>query len=161
MQNEWGYSYLVILPPPLNIFSLFIIPSVFRKGLMRRSAEVFGKFIFWFENMFYLICMLVYLFLLAPFIYLRIIVSIIRLASFLNMAWLLALWIVLGPLFLMYGIAKDMFYFMKTLCDYKDEDDQYLEKEKEDFKQDLIVLYNEILEVMRTILRLFKERNEV
>ncbi|CDW71841.1 UNKNOWN [Stylonychia lemnae] len=160
MQDEWGYSQLVILPPPINFFTIFLIPTVMRKGLMKRASEVFSKFIFWFENMFYLMIMLIYLLMLVPLIYLRMIYNIVKLASVFNLIWLLSLWLLFGPIFLIQGVGKDMFYFMKTLCDYKDENDQNQEKEAEDFKQDLIVLYNEILEVMRAILQLFKERNQ-
>ena len=158
--DEWGYSELVVHPPPLNVFTLFILPVVFRKGLMKRSGEVFSKFIFWLENLVYLILMLVYEILLVPLIYFKVIINIIKVASFLNMIMLVLLWVLFGIFFLFFGVMKDMFYFMKTLCDYKDEDDQYREKEEEDFRQDEIVIYNEIFEVMRTILDLFKQRNK-
>ncbi len=123
MSNEWGYNYLVILPPPLNIFSLFLLPSIFRKGLMKRSAEMFSKFIFWFENMFFLVAMFVYLSLHVPLLYLRMIFNIIRYWDILNILWLLAFWIIIGPLFLTFAVFKDLFQYMKVMCDYKDEDD--------------------------------------
>lgn len=123
MQNEWGYSYLVILPPPLNIFVIFILPSIFRKGLMRSTVEIFSKFIFWFENTFYMVSLLIYFLLLVPYIYFRIIVNIVRYVKFVNALWIMAFWIMIGPIFLLYAVANDMFLFVKTLCDYKDEDD--------------------------------------
>ena len=66
---------------------------------MRSTIEVFSKFIFWFENTFYIFALLVF----VPFL----------------------LYVIIGPLFLIYAVLNDMFLFIKTLCDYKDEDDQY------------------------------------
>ena len=156
MQDEWGYAELVIHPPPINVLTFFLLPMVIRKSLMRNAAEVFSKFIFWLENIIYIFLFLSYELMLVPFIFLRVIFNIVKLASFLNMILLTFLWIIIGLFYLLYGVFKDMFFFAKILCDYKDEEDQRLEKEEEDSKQDKIVIYNEVLDVMRSILFLFK-----
>ena len=39
-----------------------------------------------------------------------------------------------------------------------DEKDQFKQKEEEDFKQDKIVIYNEIIEIMRTVAYLFRQK---
>lgn len=39
-----------------------------------------------------------------------------------------------------------------------DEEDQYREKEEEDFRQDKIVIYNEVLDVMRSIAHMFRKK---
>lgn len=67
-------------------------------------------------------------------------------------------WVILGPLLLLFNLAKDVFYFIKILCDYMDEEDQFKEKEEEDFKQDKIVIYNEVLDVMRSIAHIYRKR---
>jgi Ion transport protein len=54
MLDTNGYAELVIHPPPINIFSIFIIPCIVRRSLMKKAAECFSKFMFWIENIFYL-----------------------------------------------------------------------------------------------------------
>jgi len=90
---------------------------------MLHASEIFSKFIFWTENVIYVLFMLAYELALAPFIYVRVIYNIMRLAGVLNMLILIPLWLVIGLFYLLYGVFKDMFYFFKILCDYKDEDD--------------------------------------
>ena len=90
---------------------------------MKRTAETFSKFIFWFENMFFLMAMFLYLSLHIPYLYLRTIFNIIRYGDFINILYILAFWILIGPLFLVYAMFKDLFTYMKVMCDYKDEDD--------------------------------------
>lgn len=49
-QDEWGYSELIVHPPPYNVLLVTILPSVMNKHLMQSSARVFSKFNFWLEN---------------------------------------------------------------------------------------------------------------
>ena len=39
-----------------------------------------------------------------------------------------------------------------------DEEDQFKEKEEEDFRQDKIVIYNEVLDIMRSIAHLYRKK---
>lgn len=123
MMDEWGYSELVIHPPPLNVLTIFLIPCVIQKNLMKRGSEIFSKCIFWLENTIYILFTLIYELFFVPLLFIKTIFNIIRLASFLNMIYLLTLWILFGIFSLLLGVCKDMFYFIKILCDYKDEDD--------------------------------------
>ena len=45
---------------------------------MKQLAEVFAKFIFWFENFFYIIAMFFYESFLIPVLYFKIIYHIVR-----------------------------------------------------------------------------------
>ena len=71
---------------------------------------------------------------------------------------MLLFWTMFGPLILIYHISHDVFFLIKLLCDYMDEKDQFKQKEEEDFKQDKIVIYNEIIEIMRTVAYLFRQK---
>jgi len=71
MLDPNGYSELIIHPPPLNVFTLFILPCIIKKSLMLRASDVFSKFIFWAENFFYLIAFVSYEIILFPVIYLK------------------------------------------------------------------------------------------
>lgn len=123
MRDEWGYHELVVHAPPINLFTIFLIPCILKRNLMKRAAEIFSKFIFWFENTFYILALLVQELLFVPLIYIKVMFNIIRLASFLNMIFLIVSWTFLGLFFLLLGVSKDMFYFIKILCDYKVEDE--------------------------------------
>ena len=84
MLDEWGYSELVIHPPPLNFFSMFLIPCVIRKSLMKRASEIFSKLMFWVENIIYLMVFFCYEMVLVPFIYFKNCFNILKVANFYN-----------------------------------------------------------------------------
>lgn len=52
----------------------------------------------------------------------------------------------------------DMFFMLKILCDYKLDDDRDELMRSEDRRQDDIVLYNEIIMVIKTILLIFMQK---
>ena len=68
-----------------------------------------------------------------------------------QIAPLLLFWIVVGPVYLVFAVLKDCFYFVKILCDTKEDEALVKEREEEDLKQDKIIIYNEIIDVMRSI----------
>ncbi len=67
------------------------------------------------------------------------------------------LWLLLGPVIVFVGmLGLDLFTLLRILCTYREEASREKEKEDEDFKQDKIVIFNEIIDVMRTMLYLYK-----
>lgn len=123
---------------------------------MLRGSEVLNKVIFWLENLYYILELFFYELALVPLIYLRTISNIAKVAEAKNAIWLILLWMPFGPLFLGYGVLKDMYFFFKILCDYKEDDDAFLIKLEEDKLQDHIVIYNEIIDTLRAIMNVFK-----
>jgi hypothetical protein len=123
MQDPNGYSELVIHPPPLNILSVVIWPCIIRKSLMKKAAECFSKFVFWVENSAYIVCFFFYELFLCPYIYFKVFVNIMILSNFLRLVPLMLFWMVVGPFVLLFSIGKDLFFFIKILCDYQDEED--------------------------------------
>jgi hypothetical protein len=81
MLNQHGYSELVIHPPPINFFTIFLAPAILKKTWMKKMGEMFAKFIFWFENFFYIQLFGIYEFVLCPFIYIRVLGNVIMLAE--------------------------------------------------------------------------------
>lgn len=67
---------------------------------------------------------------------------------------------VVGPVYLIYATFKDCFYFVKILCDTKDDEGVAKEKEEEDFKNDKIIIFNEIMDVMKSIMLLFNKKKD-
>jgi hypothetical protein len=60
-------------------------------------------------------------------------------------------WIVLGPFYMVYALSKDMFYYIKILCDSKEDDSAYEVRQAEDMLQDKICIYNEIIDTLRAV----------
>jgi len=158
MLDPWGYAEIVIHPPPLNFFTVFLTPFTVKKTLMKKASRVFAKTVFWGENIFFFLFFLAYEFVLVPFIFFRIIYNIMRLASFFRMLYLVLVWLCVGPIILFMGVLKDTFYFLKILMNYQEKDQVKREKEEADFKQDKIVIYNEMVDVLRSILHIFKKK---
>jgi hypothetical protein len=50
-KDEWGYSELVIHPPPINFFLIVLVPSMFAQDAMKRSALMYSQINFWLENL--------------------------------------------------------------------------------------------------------------
>ena len=125
---------------------------------MKKAAECFSKFMFWLENAAYLMVFMAYEAVLFPLIYFKVTLTIVFLSSWSRLFPMLSFWLVIGPLVIVFQLTKDTFFFIKILCDYMDEEDQYREKEEEDFRQDKIVIYNEVLDVMRSIAHIFRKK---
>lgn len=151
MEDKTGYAQLVIYPPPLNFFSLFIMPFTLSKGNMLRMSSGYQKFIYWVENFFFSIAFLFYEFLFLPFIYLKVFYNVIKLSSWDNLMVVFFIWLIAGPFFLLFNIVVDFYNFMKILCDMDEDEEMVKEREREDFKQDKIVIYNEMIDVMKGI----------
>lgn len=102
MLDTNGYAELVIHPPPINIFTLAILPCVVRKELMKKAAECFSKFMFWFENVAYLFVFMAYEVMLFPVIYFKVALTIIFLTNWLRLIPMLLFWLVTGPFVLVF-----------------------------------------------------------
>jgi len=57
MQDKWGYTELVVHPPPMNYISALLLFTVFKNGLMLLFSDVVSKLIFWIENIYYILVM--------------------------------------------------------------------------------------------------------
>lgn len=118
MLDPNGYSELIIHPPPLNVFTLFIVPFIIKKSLMKKAADTFSKLIFWTENFFYIISFLVYELVLCPLIYFKIMGNIFKLSGCRYFFSNFLFWLFCGFFVLLYYVAKDLFFYFKILCDY-------------------------------------------
>lgn len=118
MLDPWGYSEIIIHPPPFNVFTLAIVPCIIKKSLMKKAAEVFSKFMFWVENIFYILGFLGYELILVPYLYFKILINILHLST-IKQVWLFVpLWLFGGIFLLLFSVGKDLFFFIKILCDY-------------------------------------------
>lgn len=154
--NKQGYAELVIQPAPLNILNIILIPFAFVPDSFQSKAEVFSKLMFWFENLFFLILLLVYSILLVPLIFFKMLYNFFRSMKLLTFLIFSIVWVIIGFLALPFYVIRDMAYLTIIFCSYNDENDQSKEKEFEDHKQDKIMIYNEIIDVMKASLHYAK-----
>ena len=125
---------------------------------MDRSGQVFSYIIFWLENCIYYIPLQVITeVVLIPFIYLRMVYNIMKVESFLPGIGFSSLWLLIGLPFLLYTAAFDVYFYFKVLCDYRELDFDRT-TENEDRLQDKIVIYNEIIDTIRSIMNIFKHK---
>lgn len=133
MLDQNGYLELILYPSPLSFFTTLLVPFIRNKPLFRRLSHRMSIAIFWFENVFFLGGMMVQLALLIPYNYCVTTFQILRLTLtlgqssdgprppfevssrhmlpyFLTMLYLLPLWLVMGPPFLLLAFFKDLFY---------------------------------------------------
>lgn len=134
IQDDHGYGELIIHPVPINACTLLLIPFALKKSIMKKAAELFAKAMFWIENFFYIVIFFMYEFCLVPYLYIKMFSNIVKLSNASLMLPLILLWSLFGFLYLFLMIFKDMFYFLKILCDYQEDEDKFKEKEEEDFK---------------------------
>lgn len=118
LMDPWGYYEIVIHPPPINFFTLFILPFLIKGSIMKQASKVFAKFIFWFENSFYIFFFFLYEIVLWPAILFKVLYNIISLGDWLVKFPLCLLWFVTAPFYLLFVTFKDIFYMIKIMCDY-------------------------------------------
>ena len=77
-KDTFGYSVLIIYPPPVNLLLLFILPFIFKKDKFKKYAHLFSMINFWMENLILIIYHLFYEIYLMPVVYFRILVSLCK-----------------------------------------------------------------------------------
>ena len=101
---------------------------------MKKAANIFSKCIFWIENVAYIILMMFYFLFMVPLNYFIVLGNIFKLATGCRRIGLFFFWILFGTLVMIFQWFKDMFFFMRVLCNYQDGHDNKKEKEEEEFK---------------------------
>ena len=159
MKDRYGYEELVVHPPPLNCLVLILVPSLFRPHMMQGTARIYGRLIFCIENVFYIIYFVLYCLCLIPYIYVRLLVNILMIASGPKFKTAMMIWVgwVLGGLFyLLYTLIMDTYRYINILCDLKEDQDDFESKQKDDQIQDKICIYNEIIDTLRAVMNIFR-----
>jgi len=139
---------------------MILLMAVLDKNLMQSSSSMFSMTNFWMENLFFITYQLINELMLVPIIYIRVLINVVTLAGPFEAVKLLFAWIPGGLFYLLYGASKDMYHYVKILCDYKMDNDTLVLKQEEDQKQDNIVIYSEIVEVLKCILFIIKQKEK-
>jgi hypothetical protein len=53
-QDEWGYTELLIHPPPVNVTLVVLFPCLLFPNAMLRFSQAFSYSMFWAENLFFI-----------------------------------------------------------------------------------------------------------
>lgn len=156
--NKQGFAELVVHPAPINIFSILLLPFAFIPETFIGKAEVFSKIMFWIDNFFFVLLLLIYSIILIPIIFLKMLYNFFRSMKIYTFVIMAFVWIILGLLILPFYAIKDLAYLIVIFCNYNDEEDQQKEKKQEDEKQDRVMVYNEVIDVMRAIYIVAKKK---
>ena len=156
-QDINGYFELILHAPPINILLVSILPSIFAADKMQQAQKVFSVCMFWGEN---LVIFIPYqLFkevILIPWNYLRTMYYILERGK--GILYVLG-WMLVGPFYLTYCLVYDMFNFIKLLCDTKQDNEKQVLMDIEDKKQNLQVMYNEIIDVIKCVYFIFLQKH--
>lgn len=74
------------------------------------------------------------------------------------MVQLLTGWIFGGLFYLFYGVCLDMYNFVRILKDYKTDEDPESLREAEEEKSDKVIIYNEIIQVIKSLYFMFRQK---
>mmetsp|Transcript_39063 Transcript_39063/g.37383 ORF Transcript_39063/g.37383 Transcript_39063/m.37383 type:complete len:195 (-) Transcript_39063:478-1062(-) len=159
MLNEDGYDELILYQAPLNLLTLFLYPFMFKKKWMRKAAKFFSKFMFWIENIAFILLMVLYELALVPFVYLKLGFNILTFGHLPSSFKYFPVWLVAIPFLLLAAAVHDLYQFFRILLNYQEDAKLTdLRQEEEDLIKDKIVIYNEMIDVMRIIQDQFIQR---
>jgi hypothetical protein len=66
--------------------------------------------------------------------------------------------LIFGPVILVVvGLLGDLMNYLNVLCDYKLREEEEKEKIEDDQAKDKIILYNEVIDVLRAIMHIYKK----
>jgi hypothetical protein len=130
--NDRAYGELVLNPPPLSFFFIVLLPFSFSRQLMTRLSKAMSYFMFWIENIFYVLFFVVFELLVSPLSYLKIwynLAQILRESLWLSerassigfwksFAYCL-LWFSLGPVIMLLILAIDLSNFLSILTHHE------------------------------------------
>lgn len=157
--DENGYCELVMLSPPMNFLLVFLLPFTFDNEVMKPAQLRFSLFIFWLENtVYYIPKQLLNELVLLPWNYFRTGFNIIIKAGSEGF-YQFPLWVLCGPFFLLGYVFVDMYYFIHMLSAYKIDHGREEKLKLHDEKQDRVVLYNEIHDVLKCVYFIFLQRH--
>lgn len=138
MLNTNGYLELVLYSSPISIFTLILMPFLFNKGKFLKVSQWLSIFMYWFDNFFFLTFAIMHLILLIPYNYVTKALSVIRVTFTMGastqgpvrpftlslwllipymgtLAYILPLWLIMGPPFLIMAFFKDIYYIIKAM----------------------------------------------
>lgn len=117
LETKNGYQELLLYPPPLNFIIIPLLIFTPSPETMKKTSEVMSHIYFWLENVFLILGFLIYFLLLTPFIYFRLLFSIIsKIPGIKQKIFYSLCWLIFGILYLIYNCLIDICIFINILC---------------------------------------------
>jgi hypothetical protein len=108
--------------PGINYLFVILLPAVFSDGAMQGTSKVYAKLIFWIENFLEIFKMFVYHLFLVVINYLGMTVKIIfATKGSLKGLFLVIVWQIAGPMYLLGSVFVDIGNFCRILCDSQED----------------------------------------
>ena len=151
--------------PPLNLFSVLILPFLPFNSIMPTVSVWFSKFIFWIENIAFIVEFLLMQLLLSPIIYLKTFYTILASNDgFFTLLSYILFWTVFGFLILFYIQVFDLINLIEILqmhdgCKANNDMGEKPEEDVEIEEERLAEMYNEVRKCAWNIYR--DKRREV
>jgi len=116
MKDESGLYLMLINPPPLNLFTIFLVFFANKKRKLKKAAKFMSSLIFWVENVFLIFFFFLFqLFVLGPKVYLKMMSDIGKIQKKGGYWKNLALWISAGGFITLWFSIKDARNFYRIL----------------------------------------------
>lgn len=144
-------------PAPVNCFAAVLLPFVYNKERMKVMARHFSVFMFWLENSIYICLFFLYSAAHIPWVYLKTSFNLLKMGSILHAMMIIPLWVLLGLFYLLYALVKDMISFCKILTFNFELNESMKKQEGDDLIEDKVIIYNEVVDVMKAINFLYKD----
>lgn len=106
----------VLHPPPISALTLFILPFSLTNNMIAKASTVFSYFIFWAENLIFLLFFLAYELLLVPLVYLKTFFNIVTTSiGLFTILFHCGIWFISGVFFSLFLVLRDLSFLFKIL----------------------------------------------
>jgi hypothetical protein len=115
-------------PPPLSFAVGILLPFIWSREVMTKFSKYMSYFMFWMENLIYLLAFLLFELLISPLVYVKLYLNLFGLFYFHNFEsngsgkcrslLYLLLWFFLGPFIMLWILCKDLSNFYIILVNH-------------------------------------------
>lgn len=111
--EDENYGEIVVHNAPFNLLVLLIIPFTPFPSIMKKVSDVFSKFIFWMENIFFLMIFIGFEISLTPFVYILTYFNILYCTpGIFTTTGYIMWWAGFGPFYLLFMLLYDTYYLI-------------------------------------------------
>lgn len=114
-----AYGELLLHPPPLCVLTIpfFLCCCTLPQSSLEVISKYYSYFMFWFENIFFIIAFIVQVTLLVPLVYIKNLFTIVWASSGLFTTLFYAVgWLFVGLFITLFLAVRDVYYYMKILA---------------------------------------------